>query len=97
MCHNLVFRPAYPVAELFQRHIDLNRRFLSPKSIATVFGKKKQARLEETSASIYHSYESRTILKIQHYSSVLKQYDKHQRILRTECISNDSSINSGPK
>ena len=91
MCHNLVFRPAYPVAELFQRHIDLNRRFLSPKSIATVFGKKKQTRLEETSASIYHSYESRTILKIQHYSSILKQYDKHQRILRTECVSNDST------
>lgn len=88
--HNLVFRPAFPLGQLFQRHIDLNRRMLSPQSIATVFGKRKNARgTEKTSLAVYQQYQTRTVLKVRHFSSVIKQYNKHERILRTECVCND--------
>jgi len=86
--HNLVFRADYPLAELFQRHIDLNRRFLCPQSISTIFGKRRTVRADAR-VSVYRSYDSMTVLRIKHHNSVIKQYDKHQRILRTECVCND--------
>jgi hypothetical protein len=89
-CHNLVFRSGFPLAQLFQRHIDLNRRFICPQSIGTVFGKKKDTNgTERTSLSVYQRYRTRTVMKVQHFSSIIKQYDKHERILRTECVCND--------
>lgn len=88
VCHNLVFWKGYPVAELFQRHIDLNRRFLHPKAIATTFGKKSTAG-QDTHLSIYQGHSSLTVLRVKHHSSVIKQYDKHGRILRTECVCNE--------
>jgi hypothetical protein len=86
--HNLAFHDGYPLAELFQRHIDLNRRFLCPQSIATIFGARRNVG-SDSRVSIYRSYDSLTVLRIKHHSSVIKQYDKHRRILRTECVCND--------
>lgn len=87
--HNLVFRENYPVSELFHRHIDLNRRFFGPKSISTVFGKKRPGR-PSANVSIYQSYDSVTVFRVKHGRAVIKQYDKHQRILRTEVVANDT-------
>lgn len=87
--HNLVFRPGYPLAELFQRHIDLNRRWLCPTSIATVFGKKSSSAAQGTTVSVYQSHCSQTVLRIKHHRDLLKLYDKYQRILRNECTCND--------
>jgi hypothetical protein len=90
-CHNLVFHRRFPLAELFQRHIDLSRRLLGPDSIATVFGRKQAAGRENISVSVHQTHVSRTVLRVKHNKSVLKEYDKHHRILRTECVSNDST------
>ena len=87
--HNLVFAPKYPMTELFQRHIDLNRRLFSPSNIATVLGKKRPGRSTTTSVSVYQSYDSWTVQRIKQDRTVIKQYDKYHRILRTECVSND--------
>jgi len=88
--HNLVFRESFPLGQLFQRHIDLNRRMITPHSIATVFGKRKNTRgTEKTSLAVYQQLRTRTVMKVRHFSSVIKQYDKHERILRTECVCND--------
>lgn len=89
VCHNLVFYASYPLAELFQRHIDLNRRFLSPHAIATVFGNKRAHGRQNSNLSIYQTYATQTIVRIKHHNSIIKQYDKHDRILRTECVCND--------
>ena len=89
LCHNLVFRPGYPLAELFQRHIDLNRRLLCPTSIATVFGKQKTSGRHDISVSVYQSYTSQTVLRIKHLTDILKIYDKYDQILRNECVCND--------
>jgi hypothetical protein len=86
--HNLVFRPSFPVAELFQRHIDLNRRLFCPTSIATLFGHRK-VRSRDVNVSVYQSFASQTVLRIKHHSSTLKLYDKYTRILRNECVCND--------
>ncbi|HEY6218537.1 MAG TPA: hypothetical protein VIV65_00685 [Gemmatimonadaceae bacterium] len=88
--HNLVFHASFPLGQLFQRHIDLNRRMITPHSIATVFGKRKNTRgTEKTSLAIYQQLRTRTVMKVRHFSSVIKQYNKHERILRTECVCND--------
>lgn len=86
--HNLVFRRGFPVAELFQRHIDLNRQLISPTVIATVFGNQK-ARGQDVSISVYQSYSSQTVFRVKHHGSTLKIYDKYERILRNECVCND--------
>ena len=89
LCHNLVFRSGYPLAELLQRHIDLNRRLLCPNSIATVFGKQKTSGRQDISVSVYQSHDSRTVLHVKHLRDTLKIYDKYDRILRNECVCND--------
>ena len=89
LCHNLVFRSGYPLAELLQRHIDLNRRLLCPTSIATVFGKQKTSARQDLSVSVYQSHDSRTVLHVKHLGDTLKIYDKYDRILRNECVCND--------
>jgi len=89
VCHNLVFRPGYPLAELVQRHIDLTRRWLDPTSVATVFGKKSSSSTQSTTVNVYRSHVSQTVLRIKHHRDLLKLYDKYQRILRNECTCND--------
>lgn len=88
LAHNLVFDPAFPLDELFHRHIDWNRRLLGPKTITTIFGGKK-TRPSRDEVSLFTPFESLTVLRVKHGRAILKQYDKHGYVLRTECVSND--------
>lgn len=95
--HNMLFASPCRMDDVYQRVIDQTRRTLTPRTIRTLFGrgtrgrrpKRVETRLETPTYDM-------TVVKVLYGTTTLKQYDKGERVLRTECISaNTAHLRAG--
>ena len=92
MSHNMVFTNPAKLTATLERHVDLNRRHLHPRSLKTIFrntpyGSYKQ----QIAVSVRHAFGALTVLSAEYGDTRLKQYNNHQQTFRTEACVNDTT------
>lgn len=97
--HNLIFKQASALDQLFERLTDQNRRIGRPDIISTIFEKRITVRY---SGKLQTTLDTRNnvipVLKSWYKSSFIKQYAKWGRVLRSElCINDTYDIDIGRK
>lgn len=94
MSHNMVFKRARQLTQVIERHVDLNRKHLQPRSIKTIFRGSPVGRyLEPIEVSVRHAFGALTVLSTQYGQTRVKQYNNHQQTFRTEvCILNPNEL-----
>jgi DNA-binding transcriptional ArsR family regulator len=92
MSHNMVFTNPHKLTETLERHVDLNRRHLHPRSLKTIFRNTPYGCYQRHIAvSVRHAFGGLTVLSAQYGDTRLKQYNNHQRTFRTEACVNDTT------
>lgn len=90
MSHNMVFQKPQRLTEVLERHVDLNRKFLQPYSIKSIFRNSPQGPYcAPIQTSVRHAFGGLTILSAQYADTRLKQYNNHQQTFRTEACCNN--------
>jgi len=89
-CDNLVFRRRAAVDQLNERLLDANRTIGQPDKITTIFGrhitKKHSGKLKTT---IHDMHLGNPVIRSHYKNSIIKQYLRDERNLRTEAATND--------
>lgn len=83
--HNMVFKSPWSLTKLFHRHIVLNYEHFHPHQIETFFGHySKKKYIKDCNLRMYHRSESVSVMKLHSRACSIKQYNKKQRIFRSE-------------
>ena len=83
--HNMIFKNAWNLTNLFHHHIGVNYEHFHPHQIQRFFGHRHGGRFERTcDLRVHHQTESITVLRIRSRGCSLRQYNKIQRIFRSE-------------
>jgi hypothetical protein len=92
MSHNMVFATPSKLTATLERHVDLNRRHLHPRSLKTIFRNTPYGCYQShIDVSVRHAFGGLTVLSAQYGDTRLKQYNNHQRTFRTEVCVNDTT------
>ncbi len=92
MSHNMLFRNPRTLTKTLERHVDLNRSFLHPHSIKTIFrGSPSGSYDPNIAVTARHAFGSLTVFSVQYADTRIKQYNNHQRTFRTEVCVNDTN------
>jgi hypothetical protein len=90
MSHNMAFKKASRLTEVLERHVDLNRKHLQPRSIKSTFnGSPSGSYRSKMDVSVRHAFGGLTVLSMQYGQTRLKQYNNHRQTFRTEACAND--------
>lgn len=90
MSHNMLFKSPKRLTKILERHIDLNRRFLHPRSIKSVFCKVPRGTFKPgMEVDVRHSFGGLTVLRVGYGKTSIKQYNNHLRTFRTEVVCNN--------
>ena len=88
--HNMIFKKAWDLTQLFHRHIGVNFEHFHPHQIQRFFGHRHGGRFEKTcDLRVHHQTESITVLRIHSRGCSLRQYNKLQQIFRSELTTNN--------
>jgi hypothetical protein len=88
--HNMMFKKAWDLTQLFHRHIGVNYEHFHPHQIQRFFGHRHGGRFEKTcDLRVHHQTESITVLRIRSRGCSLRQYNKLQQIFRSELTTNN--------
>lgn len=83
--HNMVFKNPFALTKLFHSHVALNYEHFSPAQIERFFGHRHKGNYDKNcSLRINHQTEAVTVLRIHSRGCSLKQYNKKQRVFRSE-------------
>jgi len=83
--HNMVFRSPLALTKLFHSHVALNYEHFHPAQIERFFGHRSRGNYDKNcSLRINHQAEAVTVLRIHSRGCSLKQYNKKQRVFRSE-------------
>lgn len=95
--HNMVFKNPWSLTKLFHQHVGVNYEHFHPQQIERLFGHRHKGRYEKAcSLRIHHQTESVTVLRIRSRGCSIRQYNKMQRVFRSEITVNnvnDISVN----
>jgi hypothetical protein len=90
MSHNMPFKSPKRLTKILERHIDLNRKFLHPRSIKSIFCKVPCGTYKPHIAEeVRHSFGGLTVIRVGYGKTSIKQYNNHMRTFRTEVVCND--------
>lgn len=88
--HNMVFKSPWSLTKLFHKHISLNYEHFHPRQIETFFGHKHRGTYEKVcNLRMYHQNESVTVMRLCSRTCSIRQYNKKQRIFRSEVTVNN--------
>jgi hypothetical protein len=88
--HNMVFKDARRLTNLFHQHIGVNYEHFHPRQIERFFGHCHKGQYQgQCDWRIHHQTETVTVLRLRSRSCSLKQYNKMQRIFRSEITVNN--------
>lgn len=83
--HNMIFKNPWQLTQLFHQHIAVNYEHFHPHQIQRFFGHRHGGRFERTcDLRVHHQTESITVLRIRSRGCSLRQYNKIQRVFRSE-------------
>jgi hypothetical protein len=83
--HNMVFKSSWSLTKLFHRHLAVNYEHLHPQQIQRFFGHRyKPAHDNKCEFRIHHQSQAVTVMRMRSKSCSLKQYNKFQRLFRSE-------------
>jgi DNA-binding transcriptional ArsR family regulator len=83
--HNMVFKSPWALTKLFHRHLAVNYEHLFAQQIQRFFGHRyKPDHGNKCELRIHHKSQSVTVMRMRSKGCSLKQYNKFQRILRSE-------------
>lgn len=83
--HNMIFKNPWHLTQLFHQHIAVNYERFHPHQIQRFFGHRHGGRFERTcDLRVHHQTESITVLRIRSRGCSLRQYNKIQRVFRSE-------------
>ena len=88
--HNMVFKNSLNLTKLFHQHIASNYEHFHPLQIQRYFGHRSGKKYKvNCDVNIHHHDEAITVLRIRSRECSLRQYNKFQRIFRSEITVNN--------
>lgn len=83
--HNMVFKSPWNLTKLFQRHLAVNYEHFHPRQIESFFGHRHRKTYDKVcNLRLYHQTEAVSVIRMRSKGCSLKQYNKLQRIFRSE-------------
>ena len=90
MSHNMPFKSPKRLTKVLERHVDLNRKFLHPRSIKSVFCQVPCGTYKpNTEEDVRHAFGGLTVIRVGYGKTNIKQYNNHMKTFRTEVVCND--------
>ena len=89
-CANFVFQRHWPIRRMFARCCELSLYLLTADRVSRIFGQRRRKQIQGKAVTVFQRLDSaRHVFRCYWQNSLLKQYEKWQRFLRLEVLSND--------
>jgi hypothetical protein len=88
--HNMVFKSSWSLTKLFHRHLAVNYEHLHAQQIQRFFGHRyKPSHDNKCELRIHHKSQTVTVMRMRSKGCSIKQYNKFQRLFRSEITVNN--------